>query len=220
MVWSIRGSDGILRSSQEEFTAGVAEADPFAAESDDRRAPEESPQPLPDAESLGLDWQSRTALAVVAQPDLAKAIAEALDRLDVRMLLESQVDRALQAIAARCFDLVLVDVDLQPAGWRVVQTICSRLSALPCPLILLAAPDTVIDDRRGVCASQSVCLRKPVAADELERTAAGILDDRRSRRQAGRPAGQLEGCSDAQIDHARIEPEGAENVANSLKIGC
>lgn len=220
MARSIRGSGGTSHSVQGQSAISAAKGSFFAAESDDRNASEESLQPLPDAESLDWDRRCRTALVVVDQPNLVNVIVEALDRLEVRVSLESQADRALQAIAVQRFDLVLVDVDLQPDGWQVVQAIRSRLPVLPCPLILLVAPDAVIDDRRQGRADQSVCLRKPIAADDLERAAAGVLGDRRLHRQAGRPEGQLEGCSDARSDHARIEPEGAENAASSLKTGC
>ncbi|NPV65537.1 MAG: hypothetical protein HPY64_00165 [Anaerolineae bacterium] len=219
IVWSGWGSDGTPRCVQGESAAGSAKASTFAAESGDWSAPEESPQPLPDAESLELDRQPRMALAVVAQLDLAKMIAEALDRLHLQVLQEPQADRALQAVSTRCFDLVLVDVDLQPDGWKMVQAIRSRLSAPRWPLILLAAPDTVVDSQHRIPTEQSACLRKPVTVDELERTAAGMLGNRRSRRQPGRAGNRVEGCSEARNSHAWIEPEGAESMTNSLKTG-
>lgn len=219
MVWSIGGSDSISCSVQGESAAHVAEADPFSPESDDRSAPEGSPQLLPDAESLEPDRPYRTALVVVAQPDLMKIVAEALARLNVRVSLESQADRALQAIAVQRFDLILVDIDLQPTGWKVVQAIRSRLFAPPWPLILLAAPDTVVDGQREVVAEPSACLRKPVTVDELESTAASMLRRWRSRWQPGRTGSRLEGCSGAKGSQAQIEPEGAESMTDSLKVG-
>ena len=123
-----------------------------------------------------------TSLVVCAEAKAVQVLTRALHDLDIGVEHSGDTESALQRLAEKTFDLVLIDCEKEEGALQLVVSLRSRFKK---GLLIIAVVDSSNDVREIFARGASFALYKPVSAERVAstlRAACGVMPNERRKK--------------------------------------
>jgi DNA-binding response OmpR family regulator len=125
--------------------------------------------------------ETRTVLIIEDEPDIQNFISRVLELEGYRVLKAGDSKSGLEIVRGNLVSLVLLDLRLPgPDGWSVLREMKQDMKLSRIPVVVLTAIAESAQRRRTMRMGATQYLIKPLSANRLSTTIAGILSQKGS----------------------------------------